>query len=44
MRLIGLVVILTIGLLATPLTAEAQQATGQRHRVGLKATCLIEAE
>jgi len=35
MRLIGLAVILTIGLLATPLTAEAQQATGQRHRVGL---------
>ncbi len=35
MRLIGLAVILTIGLLATPLTAEAQQATGQRRRVGL---------
>src|SRR3989441_12787951 len=34
MRLIGLAVVLAVGL-AAPLGAEAQQATGQRHRVGL---------
>jgi putative tryptophan/tyrosine transport system substrate-binding protein len=35
MRLIGLAVVLALSLVATPLAAEAQQATGQRHRVGL---------
>jgi hypothetical protein len=35
MRRIGLAVVFAVNLMLAPLAAEAQQATGQRHRVGL---------
>jgi hypothetical protein len=35
MRLIGLAVVLIASLILAPLAGQAEQATGQRHRIGL---------